>query len=144
MLIRYHSNTSILRPNHSLGLYLLYVYLFSFDNRGRPPSYLGQSQRWACYIPFLFNSHIGTGPQLCHCKGHIMTGSFVGRGNQYIQVVKVLYCKLRRVEYSSCRDVAGIFQTFKTSGPKMKIMFHIVLKCILPKMRILPSRTDDD
>ena len=23
-----------------------------------------------------------------------MTGSFVGRGNQYIQLVKVLYCKL--------------------------------------------------
>ena len=29
-----------------------------------------------------------------HCTGHIMTGSFVGRGNQYIQLVKVLYCKL--------------------------------------------------
>ena len=25
--------------------------------------------------------------------GHIMTGSFMGRGNQYIQLVKVLYCK---------------------------------------------------
>ena len=23
-----------------------------------------------------------------------MTGNFVGRGNQYIQVVKVMYCKL--------------------------------------------------
>ena len=29
-----------------------------------------------------------------HCTGHIMTGSFVGRRNQYIQFVKVLYCKL--------------------------------------------------
>ena len=29
-----------------------------------------------------------------HCTGHIMTGSFMGRGNQYIQLVKVLYCKL--------------------------------------------------
>ena len=29
-----------------------------------------------------------------HCLGHIMTGSFVGRGNQYIQLAKVLYCKL--------------------------------------------------
>ena len=26
--------------------------------------------------------------------GHITMGSFVGRGNQYIQLVKVLYCKL--------------------------------------------------
>ena len=29
-----------------------------------------------------------------HCTGHITMGSFVGRGNQYIQLVKVLYCKL--------------------------------------------------
>ena len=29
-----------------------------------------------------------------HCTGHIMTGSWKGRGNQYIQLVKVLYCKL--------------------------------------------------
>ena len=29
-----------------------------------------------------------------HCTGHIMMGSFVGRGNQYIKLVKVLYCKL--------------------------------------------------
>ena len=26
--------------------------------------------------------------------GHVMTGGFMGRGNQYIQLVKVLYCKL--------------------------------------------------
>ena len=29
-----------------------------------------------------------------HCTGHITTGSWEGRGNQYIQLVKVLYCKL--------------------------------------------------
>ena len=29
-----------------------------------------------------------------HCTGHIMTSSFMGRGNQYIQLVMVLYCKL--------------------------------------------------
>ena len=29
-----------------------------------------------------------------HCSGHITMGSFVGRGNQYIQLVKVMYCKL--------------------------------------------------
>ena len=27
--------------------------------------------------------------------GHIVTGSWKGKGNQYIQLVKVLYCKLR-------------------------------------------------
>ena len=29
-----------------------------------------------------------------HCTSHITTGSWKGRGNQYIQLVKVLYCKL--------------------------------------------------
>ena len=29
-----------------------------------------------------------------HCTGHITTGSWKGRGNQYIQLVKVLYRKL--------------------------------------------------
>ena len=29
-----------------------------------------------------------------HGTGHITTGSWKGRGNQYIQLVKVLYCKL--------------------------------------------------
>ena len=29
-----------------------------------------------------------------HCTGHITTGSWKGRGNQYIQFVMVLYCKL--------------------------------------------------
>ena len=29
-----------------------------------------------------------------HCTVHIMTGSWKGRGNQYIQFVRVLYCKL--------------------------------------------------
>ena len=29
-----------------------------------------------------------------HCTGHITMGSWKGRGNQYIQFVTVLYCKL--------------------------------------------------
>ena len=29
-----------------------------------------------------------------HCTGHITTGSWKGRRNQYIQFVRVLYCKL--------------------------------------------------
>ena len=29
-----------------------------------------------------------------HCTGHITTGSWKGTGNQYIQFVRVLYCKL--------------------------------------------------
>ena len=33
-----------------------------------------------------------------HCTGVITMGSFVGRGNQYIQLVKVLYCKLPTID----------------------------------------------
>ena len=29
-----------------------------------------------------------------HCTGHITTGSWKGRGNQYIEFVRDLYCKL--------------------------------------------------
>ena len=29
-----------------------------------------------------------------YCTGHITIGSWKGRGNQYIQFVRVLYCKL--------------------------------------------------
>ena len=29
-----------------------------------------------------------------HCTGHITTGSWKGRGHQYIQFVRVMYCKL--------------------------------------------------
>ena len=29
-----------------------------------------------------------------HCTGHITTGSWKVRGNQYIQFIRVLYCKL--------------------------------------------------
>ena len=29
-----------------------------------------------------------------HCTGHITTGSSKGRGNQYKQFIRVLYCKL--------------------------------------------------
>ena len=44
---------------------------------------------WIQYI-YLF----GVLRHFQHCTGHIMTGSWKGRGNQYIQLVKVLYCKL--------------------------------------------------
>ena len=29
-----------------------------------------------------------------HCTGHITTGSWKGRGNQYVEFARVLYCKL--------------------------------------------------
>ena len=44
------------------------------------------------YINFIYLFGV-----LCHFQhytGHIMMGSWKGRGNQYIQLVKVVYCKL--------------------------------------------------
>ena len=42
------------------------------------------------YLIYLF----GVLRRFQHCTGHITTGSWKGRGNQYIQFVRVLYCKL--------------------------------------------------
>ena len=46
-----------------------------------------------------------------HCIGHIMTGGFVGRGNQYIQMVKVLYCKLSCHRYQLFHIGFGVSDT---------------------------------
>ena len=43
---------------------------------------------------YLFIYLFGVLHRFQHCTGHIMTGSWKGRGNQYIQFVRVLYCKL--------------------------------------------------
>ena len=42
-----------------------------------------------CYLVIWIFMSLST-----HCIGNITTGSFMRRGNQYIQLVKVLYCKL--------------------------------------------------
>ena len=42
--------------------------------------------RWICLFGVL--------RRFQHCTGHITMGSWKGRGNQYIQFVMVLYCKL--------------------------------------------------
>ena len=39
-------------------------------------------------------SLFGVLPRFQYCTGHITTGSWKGRGNQYIQFIRVLYCKL--------------------------------------------------
>ena len=42
----------------------------------------------------LFIYLFGVLRRLQHCTGHITMGSWKGRGNQYIQFVRVMYCKL--------------------------------------------------
>ena len=46
------------------------------------------------YINHVFIYLFGVLRRFQHCTGHITTGSWNGRGNQYIQFVRVLYCKL--------------------------------------------------
>ena len=43
---------------------------------------------------FLFIYLFGVLHRFQYCTGHITTGSWKGRGNQYIQFVRILYCKL--------------------------------------------------
>ena len=43
----------------------------------------------------IFQNLFGVLRHFQHYTGHIMTGSWEGRGNQYIQLVKVMYCKLQ-------------------------------------------------
>ena len=43
---------------------------------------------------YLFIYLFGVLHRFQHCTGHITTGSWKGRGNQYIQFVRILYCKL--------------------------------------------------
>ena len=48
----------------------------------------------AVLFAVIFISLFGVLRRFQHCTGHITTASWKGRGNQYIQFVRVLYCKL--------------------------------------------------
>ena len=54
---------------------------------------VGQQLLIYAHLLYLF-IYLGFLHHFKHCTGHIMTGSWKGRGNQYIQFVRVLYCKL--------------------------------------------------
>ena len=59
-----------------------------YDSRGIELPW--QRSVLSCLFVYLF----GILYRFQHSTGHIMTGSFVGRGNQYIQLVsRFLYCK---------------------------------------------------
>ena len=57
-----------------------------------------QGQRYNCQqaisdMGYLFDL-FGVSRRFQHCTGHITTGSWKGRGDQYIKFARVLYCKL--------------------------------------------------
>ena len=45
-------------------------------------------------VSILFIYLFGVLRRFKHCTGHITTGSWKGRGNQYIEFARVVYCKL--------------------------------------------------
>ena len=45
-------------------------------------------------VGYIFLYLFGVLRRFQHCTGHITTGSWKGRGNQYIEFARVLYCKL--------------------------------------------------
>ena len=49
---------------------------------------------WGSFNCVLFICLFGILRCFQHCTGHITTGSWKGRGNQYIEFARVLYCKL--------------------------------------------------
>ena len=46
------------------------------------------------HMLWLFICLFGVLRRFQHCTGHITTGSWKGRGNQYIEFARVVYCKL--------------------------------------------------
>ena len=62
-----------------------------------PRGFGALSLRWIQFASVLRcarSSLFGVLRRFQHCTGHITRGSWKGRGNQYIQFVRVLYCKL--------------------------------------------------
>ena len=51
-----------------------------------------------------------------HCIGHITTGSFMGSGNKYIQLVKVLYCQPKASSYQLSHLRSGWELNFDLRG----------------------------
>ena len=54
---------------------------------------INQDTKTGCH-PKYVNCLFGVLHRFQQCTGHITTSSWKGRGNQYIQFVRVLYCKL--------------------------------------------------
>ena len=63
-----------------------------------------------CVLNFIYL--FGVLRRFQHCTGHITTGSWKGRGNQYIEFARVVYCKLptngKQLPAFPLKDVTGI------------------------------------
>ena len=64
-----------------------------------------------------------------HGIGHIKTGSCLGRGHQYIQLAKVVYCKLPTI--GKQLSPFSIYKYLVGSVVSAEIMIHTVEELIL-------------
>ena len=70
---------------HSMSKYILSLQSWWFTSCSKPKVILGQVPNMCLLFIYL---------GFTHYTGHITAGSLKGRGNQYIQFIRVLYCKL--------------------------------------------------
>ena len=92
-----HSNVDL--PSSSLHrvikvtLLFKYMYCLTEATTDLVEWYLLDSAYYiSCNLTFIYL--FGVLHRFQHCTGHITMGSWKGRGNQYIQFVRDLYCKL--------------------------------------------------
>ena len=108
-----------------MKLQALYIFTSGVDNSYfflvKPTMSINYSYSYISKFIYLF----GVLCRFQHCTGHITTGSWKGRGNQYIEFARVLYCKL------------------PTNGKKLPAFPHKALTGIEPRpqrweARVLP------
>ena len=85
-------DTFSLPPFHTTGSAGM-SYFYRCSSESKPPPRLRPFlPRYSHYRRCIYL--FGVLRRFQHCTGHIATGSWKGRGNQCIQFVRVLYCKL--------------------------------------------------
>ena len=81
----------------------------------RAHSHKGKSQVIYCLFNYFFLIIWGF---TSLCTGHITKSSFMGKGNHYIQLVKVLYCKLPTIR-KKLQSFPHRVQSLKRRTPKV-------------------------
>ena len=79
-------------------------------------------QRWEARVlplchcgPFIYFKH-----HFQHCIGDITMVNFMGRGNEYIQLLKVMYCKLPTIDKGLKTFISGLyFRSILQTGDQM-------------------------
>ena len=97
--LRGHKGANIIRLNldRVQGL-LICLFVAKYDSFNQEESVVGPISEECLYLKEIKSRdrfiYLGFLRRFQHCTGPITTGSWKGRGNQYIQFVRVLYCKL--------------------------------------------------